>query len=175
MLESCDNRTAQSDHRRFTHSLFLRWDTCLLVLSPVDSTSLRSPVPAALAQAGQALTGSPVPAALAQAGQATWCEVEGNLIMSDACFDFTLQDTVQHEQFWQAVCQYRVFRYRFSAREKVKELGFERSAQDVRILLSLGSHTRNVEPCPTVLCTSIVPPTISSSRFTICSPSPIPP
>ncbi len=102
------------------------------------------------------------------------CEVEGGYIMSDECFDFTLQDTVQHEQFWQAVSNV-VFRYWFSAREKVKELGFLRAAQAGGELPSLGSHTRNVEPCPTVLCTSIVPPNISSSRFTICSPSPIPP
>src|SRR5439155_22960459 len=41
--------------------------------------------------------------------------------------------------------------------------------------LCLGTHTQNVEPRPTSLSTVIVPPNISSKRFTICSPSPVPP
>src|SRR5262249_3813974 len=39
---------------------------------------------------------------------------------------------------------------------------------------SLGTQTRNVEPCPPLLSTVTVPLNRSSNRFTICNLSPIP-
>jgi hypothetical protein len=50
----------------------------------------------------------------------------------------------------------------------------ERCAQEVKGHLPLGTHTRNVDPFPTSLSTATVPPSSSISRFTICSPSPVP-
>src|SRR5215208_149530 len=38
----------------------------------------------------------------------------------------------------------------------------------------LGIHTRKVDPCPTSLSTTTVPPRSSTSRLTICNPSPVP-
>ena len=41
--------------------------------------------------------------------------------------------------------------------------------------LVVGSRTVNVEPCPGVLTTVIVPPIIAQKRWLIASPSPVPP
>jgi hypothetical protein len=41
--------------------------------------------------------------------------------------------------------------------------------------VAMGSHTRNVEPAPGLLCTSTLPPCCCTIFWTIASPSPVPP
>src|SRR5262249_42969238 len=45
----------------------------------------------------------------------------------------------------------------------------------VLLYLFWGSHTRKVDPRPSSLSTVMLPPNTSRSRFTIWSPSPVPP